>query len=106
MTESQRENLFMVYVSAVNGFMYADDLVIDKTIDKYVRQNIAAMANKFHWIVKAMQLKTDSSVLKTIDTLRYDEILRLVMSLEPNEQDELESIIKKYVDGLDKVQKL
>ena len=103
MTESQRENLFMVYVSAVNGFMYADDLVIDKSIDKYVRQNIAAISNKFHWIVKAMQLKTDPSVLKTIDTLRYDEILRLVMSLEPNEQDELELIIKKYVDGLDKV---
>lgn len=106
MTESQRENLFMVYVSAVNGFMYADDLVIDKTIDKYVRQNIAAISNKFEWIVKAMQLKTDSSVLKTIDTLRYDEILRLMMSLEPKEQDELELIIKKYVDGLDKVQKL
>lgn len=103
MTESQRENLFMVYVSAVNGFMYADDLVIDKTIDKYVRQNIAAIANKFEWIVKAMQLKTDSSVLRTIDTLRYDEILRLMMSLERNEQDELESIIKKFVDGLDKV---
>lgn len=103
MTESQRENLFMVYVSAVNGFMYADDLVIDKSIDKYVRQNIAAISNKFHWIVKAMQLKTDPSVLKTIDTLRYDEILRLMMSLEPNEQDELELIIKKYVDGLDKV---
>jgi len=106
MTESQRENLFMVYVSAVNGFMYADDLVIDKTIDKYVRQNIAAISNKFEWIVRAMQLKTDSSVLKTIDTLRYDEILRLVMNLEPHEQDELELIIKKYVDGLDKVQKL
>lgn len=103
MTESQRENLFMVYVSAVNGFMYADDLVIDKSIDKYVRQNIAAISNKFHWIVKAMQLKTDPSVLKTIDTLRYDEILRLMMSLEPKEQDELELIIKKYVDGLDKV---
>jgi hypothetical protein len=103
MTESQRENLFMIYVSAVNGFMYADDLVIDKSIDKYVRQNIAAIANKFHWIVKAMQLKTDPSVLKTIDTLRYDEILRLMMSLERDEQDELESIIKNFVDGLDKV---
>lgn len=103
MTESQRENLFMVYVSAVNGFMYADDLVIDKSIDKYVRQNISAISNKFHWIVKAMQLKTDPSVLKTIDTLRYDEILRLMMSLEPKEQDELELIIKKFVDGVAKV---
>jgi hypothetical protein len=106
MTESQRENLFMVYVSAVNGFMYADDLVIDKRIDKYVRQNIAAIANKFHWIVKAMQLKTDPSVLKTIDTLRYDEVLRLMMGLEREQQDELELIIKKFVDGLDKMQKL
>lgn len=103
MTQGQRENLFMLYVSACNGAMYADDLVIDKSIDKYVRQNIAAIANKFHWIVKAMELKTDSSILRTIDTLRYDEVLRLMMSLESNEQDELELIIKKYVDGLDKV---
>lgn len=103
MTESQRENLFMVYVSASNGAMYADDLVIDESIDKYVRQNIAAIANKFHWIMKAMELKTDSTILKTIDTLRYDEILRLMMSLEPDEQDELELIIKKFVDALDKV---
>jgi hypothetical protein len=42
-------------------------------------------------------------VLKTIDTLRYDEILRLMMSLERHEQDELELIIKKFVDGLGKV---
>jgi hypothetical protein len=83
--------------------MYADDLVMDERIDKYVRQNIAAIANKFHWIMKAMELKTDSSILKTIDTLRYDEVLRLMMSLERDEQDELELIIKKFVDGLGKV---
>jgi hypothetical protein len=50
-----------------------------------------------------MQLKTDPSVLKTIDTLRYDEVLRLMMSLEREQQDELELIIKKFVDGLGKV---
>jgi hypothetical protein len=42
-------------------------------------------------------------VLKTIDTLRYDEVLRLMMSLEREQQDELELIIKKFVDGLAKV---
>lgn len=103
MTEGQRENLFMLYVSACNGAMYADDLVNDDRIDKYIRQNIAAIANKFHWIMKAMELKTDSSLLKTIDTLRYDEVLRLMMGLEREKQDELELIIKKFVNGLDKV---
>jgi hypothetical protein len=103
MTEGQRENLFMLYISACNGAMYADDLVNDDRIDKYIRQNIAAIANKFHWIMKAMELKTDSSLLKTIDTLRYDEVLRLMMGLEREQQDELELIIKKFVDGLDKV---
>jgi hypothetical protein len=103
MTEGQRENLFMLYVSACNGAMYADDLVNDDRIDKYIRQNIAAIANKFHWIMKAMELKTDSSLLKTIDTLRYDEVLRLMMGLEREKQDELELIIKKFVDGLDKL---
>jgi hypothetical protein len=41
--------------------------------------------------------------LKTIDTLRYDEVLRLMMGLEREQQDELELIIKKFVDGLGKV---
>ena len=103
MTQSQRENLFMVYVSASNGAMYADDLIIDETIDKFVRQNIAVISNKFHWIIKAMQLKTDSYLLKTIDTLRYDEIIRLMINLDPHQQDELELLIKNFVDGLDKV---
>jgi hypothetical protein len=103
MTEGQRENLFMLYVSACNGAMYADDLVNDERVDKRVRQNIAVIANKFHWIMRAMELKTDSSLLKTIDTLRYDEVLRLMMGLEREQQDELELIIKKFVDGLGKV---
>jgi hypothetical protein len=103
MTEGQRENLFMLYVSACNGAMYADDLVNDNRIDKHIRQNIAVIANKFHWIMRAMELKTDSSLLKTIDTLRYDEVLRLMMGLEREQQDELELIIKKFVDGLGKV---
>ena len=103
MTQSQRENLFMIYVSACNGSMYADDLIIDETIDKYVRQNIAVIANKFHWIIKAMQIKTDSSLLKKVDTLRYDEIIRLMINLESHQQDELELLIKNFVDGLDKV---
>ena len=93
----------MVYVSASNGAMYADDLIIDETIDKYVRQNIAVIANKFHWIIKAMQIKTDSSLLKRVDTLRYDEIIRLMINLDPHQQDELELLIKNFVDGLDKV---
>ena len=103
MTQSQRENLFMVYVSASNGAMYADDLIIDERIDKHVRQNIAVISNKFHWIIKAMQLKTDSSLLKSVDTLRYDEIIRLMINLDPRQQDELELLIKNFVDGLDKV---
>lgn len=101
MTQSQRENMFMVYVSAVNGAMYADDLVMDESIDKYVRQNIAAIANKFHWIATALRIKTDSIILNSIDTLRYDEILRLMMNLSDAKQDELELLIKKFVDELD-----
>ena len=97
MTEGQRESLFMVYVSACNGLMYADDLYKDKTMLPHSRQNIGVLVNKFKWIKQAMELKVTSGVLREVDTLRFDEVQRLMMNLPPDKQDELESLVKKFV---------
>jgi hypothetical protein len=45
-----------------------------------------------------MELKTDSSVLRKIDTLKYDEIIRAISSLPDELQDEVETVIVSYVD--------
>ena len=102
MTQGQQESLFMTYVSACNGFMYTDDLRKDKSLSPHVRQSVNIICSRFEWIKKAMELKTDSSVLKSIDTLRFDEILRLMASLEDHEQDELEELIRDFVKNIRK----
>lgn len=100
MTQGQHESLFMTYVSACNGFMYTDDLRKDKSLSPHVRQSVNIICNKFEWIKKAMELKTDSSVLRTVDTLRFDEILRLMSCLNDEEQDDLEKLIREFVKNI------
>jgi len=104
MTDGQRESLNMLYVSATNGTIYGEDLYNDKTLPAVVKRDVALILNKFAWIKRAMELRTDGTILRTIDTLRYDEILRLVCNLSPEQQDRLELLIKKFVDDeLDKM---
>jgi hypothetical protein len=102
MTDGQKESLFMVYVSACNGYMYANDLERDKNLHTTIRQSAAAIANKFKWVKTSLEIKTDSSILKQIDTLRYDEILRLMMNLDEERQEQLEKIISNFVDNINK----
>lgn len=104
MTRGQKESVYMAYVSACNGFIYCDDLYNDKTVSPQARRDIGLILNKFKWIKTAMEIRANNDALKSVDTLRYDEILRLVMNLSEEQQDKLEKIIKKFVDDeVDKV---
>lgn len=100
MTEGQKESFFMTYISACNGLLYAEDLVKDKSLHTRIRQDVSLIANKFKWIKSSLEVRTDGSVLRTIDTLRYDEILRLMMNLDEANQNKLEILISKFVDDL------
>lgn len=100
MTDGQKESLFMVYVSACNGYMYANDLEKDKNLHISIRQAASSMSNKFKWIKTSLEIRTDSSILRQIDTLRYDEILRLMMNLSDEKQNELELIINDFVNKI------
>lgn len=105
MTEGQKESLFMIYVSACNGHMYASDLEKDKNLHVTIRQAAGAMSNKFKWIKTSLEVRSNSAMLKQIDTLRYDEILRLMMNLDEDKQYELEKLISDFVDNINKTNK-
>lgn len=97
MTQSQKESLYMIYVHACNGLMYAQDLMKDETLDLRHRRNMMTLVIKFEWMKKALEIKTDGSVLRQIDTLRYDELSRVVSHLNNEQQDEIERLVIAYV---------
>ncbi len=98
MTLGQQESLYLIYVNIANGLIYSEDLCNDDTLSKSAKDSVRVLRDKFRWMKTAMELKTNSSLLKSVDTMRYDEILRLMSSLEDDQQDELECIIKNYID--------
>lgn len=105
MTQSQKESLFMLYVSACNGLYYGEDFL--KSDAPYNAKSAARpIVEKFKWVKKVMEIKTNSDILKNIDTLRFDEVFRLMMNLPDDKQDELEELIKKFVDELGEMQQL
>jgi hypothetical protein len=99
MTQSQKESLFMLYVSACNGLYYGEDL-LKSGVSHSVSSAARPIVEKFRWIKKVMEIKTNSDILQSIDTLRFDEIFRLIMNLPDDKQDELEELIKKFVDEI------
>jgi hypothetical protein len=98
MTEGQQQSLLLVYINVSNALIYSENLLLEDNLSKVAKDSIRVIANRLSWVKKAMELKTDSKVLKAIDTLKYDEIIRAVSSLPDELQDELEQVIVTYVD--------
>ena len=98
MTEGQQQSMLLIYINVSNAFAYSENLLLEDNISKVSKDSIRVISNKLGWIKKAMELKTDSKVLQSIDTLKYDEIMRAVSSLPDELQDELEQVIVSYVD--------
>lgn len=108
MTQGQVESLNLVYTSVCNGYMYSSDLYNDQTFAKSGRDAIRPIMQKFEWMKKSIEAKIGSRNVKDIDTLRFDEILRLLSTLPVDAQDGLEKLIADYVDkyAMDKVSQL
>ncbi len=108
MTQGQIESLNLVYVSVCNGYMYSSDLYNDQTFSKSGRDAIRPIMQKFEWMKKSIEAKVGSRNVKDIDTLRFDEILRLLSSLPADAQNGLEKLIADYVDNyaMDKMSQL
>lgn len=114
MTVSQRESMYMLYVHICNGLMYAEDLFNDKTVSPHIRRGMMTLIIKFKWMKNALEVRTDGTLLRNIDTLRFDELTRVVSHLSAEQQDEVERLVIAYVkenflkdeSEMDKVQEL
>ena len=97
MTVSQRESMYMLYVHVCNGLMYAEDLFNDKTVSPHIRRGMMTLIIKFKWMKNALEARTDGTLLRSIDTLRFDELTRVVSHLSAEQQDEVERLVIAYV---------
>lgn len=100
MTTGQQESLYMIYVNINNAFIYSSDLCSDNTLSSEARRSVKVIRDKIKWIKTAMELKTDSNLLKSIDTLRYDELFRLLSELDTIHQDAIEKLIFDYINNI------
>lgn len=99
MTEGQKQSLHLIYVNVSNALIYADNLLIEEGVSRTVKDPVRIIRDKLKWIKTAMELKTNSKVLQAVDTLRYDEIMRVVSMLPKGLDDELERFIVAFVNA-------
>jgi hypothetical protein len=99
MTNGQMESLHLIYVNVCNGLTYADNLLLED-IGKPARDSIRVIRDRLYWIKNAINIKVGVDLSKNFDLLRFDEVLRLMTTLNQKQQDELESIIVEYLKTL------
>lgn len=100
MTTGQQESIYLIYVNVCNALIYADDILIDDTMSSTAKGAIRAIRDKLKWIKTNMDLKAEQDVSKTVDTLRYDGILRLLSSMPEENQGDLEDLIVNYLKSI------
>lgn len=98
MTDGQQQSLLLIHINVTNALIYSENLLLEKDISKIAKDSIRVIRDRLSWIKRAMELKTNSKDINTIDTLKYDEIIRAVSSLPDELQDEVEELIVSYVN--------
>lgn len=98
MTDGQRQSIHLIYVNVCNAFIYSENLLLEDSLSKTVKDSIRIIKDRLHWIKRAIEMKTNRAVLEKTDTMRYDEILRVVSMLPEELQGELEKCIVAFVN--------
>jgi len=104
MTTGQQESIYLIYVNVCNALIYADDMLVDDTMSPNAKSAVRVIRDKLKWIKTNMDLKAEQDVSKTVDTLRYDGVLRLLASMPEENQGELEDLIVNYLKSIENVQ--
>jgi flagellin-specific chaperone FliS len=102
MTQGQRESIFLIYVNVCNALIYAEDLLVEESVSKAVKDGIRPIKDKLAWIKRNMDLKVHSDVSKTVDTLRYDWVVRLLSNMPEEYQQQFEDTVVKFLNSIEK----
>lgn len=99
MTNGQMESLHLIYVNVCNALIYADNLLLED-IKKPARDSIRVIRDRLSWIKKAVDLKVGVNLADKTDTLRFDEINRLLATLPHGQQEALELTIINFLKSI------
>lgn len=99
LTQGQAESFGLLHASITNALMYAEDLKMSKRPE--LVESMAPVITKLKWLKSALDLKIPPErrpIARGIDTLRYDEIARLMVHMDKNQLDDLESYANSLFD--------
>lgn len=92
LTEGQQESFALLHANICNALIYAEDLAKNKEI--HFRETMPPVVTKLKWLKTALDLRIppDRRMLsKNIDTLRFDEIARLMVHMDDQQLNALEN---------------
>jgi hypothetical protein len=96
LTESQAESMALMHASICNGLLYAEDL----SKDKVFKQALHPFVIKFQWMKTTLELRLPyekRKASKEIDTLKYDELARLMSGMNEDQICKLEEFAKTLI---------
>ena len=96
LTESQAESMALMHASICNGLLYAEDL----SNDKVFRQALHPFIIKFQWMKTTLELRLPQdrrTESRKIDTLKYDELARLMSGMNEDQINKLEQFAKTLI---------
>lgn len=100
MTDGQMESLHLVYVNVCNALIYSENLLLED-LSKPVRDSVRVLRDKLAWIKNAINIKLGVDMSKKTDTLRFDEINRLLAVLPDKHQEGLEATIINFLKTIE-----
>lgn len=98
LNQSQTESFELLYANISNALMYAKDLGKIKEINPVINPIVI----KLEWIMSSLNSRVPSDKKKYVremDTLFYDEMLRIMSGMSNEEKKELETALKQYTNG-------
>ena len=95
LTQGEKESFALLHANVSNALMYAEDLKMSKRPE--LMESMNPVIIKLKWLKSALDLKIPPDrrpAARGIDTLRYDEITRLMTHMNRDQLDALENFAR------------
>lgn len=99
MTQGQRESIYLIYVNVCNALVYAEDLCMEDSASPNLKSAVRTIRDRLRWIKTNMDLKVQTDVSKTVDTLRHDGLMRMLSNMPEELQEQLEETIVSFLNS-------
>lgn len=91
LTSGQAETFALLHASVCNALLYAEDLL---TYGGIFKETMPPMVTKLRWLKTNIDMRIPFEKRAVqVDTLRYDEIVRMLTHLSQEDLDEIERVL-------------